>query len=367
MKTLMILSKKLSIFCLTLLCLLSLIFLQTQVAIANEDYKYDQPDACDNPNTTNSNPTPAVMLIGGGEKGAAGGKNATQWFLDKADKGDYLVIRFGGIGGQADWICDNFSDAINSVAELSINTRRGANSQAVENYIREAEALFIAGGQQDNYVETWEGTYTEDAINYLINDKKVPIAGTSAGMAILGEYYYSPRRRGLVSSEILNNPFHANADDINRGNFLQVPILRNTITDTHLDRLRIPNGETRYGRIFGFLARVVNDNSFPSYAIGAENAAFIAIDKDEIATVFGNGTKRGADAYFLQAETRPEKMREGEPLVWDNDGKAVKVYSIQGTPEGSGQFNLNDWKSAEGGQWSYWYTRYGNVGFSHCP
>ncbi|MDJ0660289.1 MAG: cyanophycinase [Crocosphaera sp.] len=369
MESLRIFYKKLTILCLTLLWLFALIFIQTQTAIAAEDYDYYQAPACDNADTTDAHPKAAVMLIGGAESKKEGEKEATQWLLDRADKGDYLVIRFGKTGGQADWICDNFSESINSAAELAINTRRGADSEAVENYIRDAEALFIAGGDQNKYQDTWEGTYTEDAINYLINDKKVPIAGTSAGMAILGEYYYAPEFDGVLSSEILEDPFARNTDDIDRGDFLDIPVLKDTITDTHLDRLDPSRGytETRYGRMFGFLARVVDDNSFPSYAIGAEEGAFIAIDENGIATVFGNGTTRGADAYFLQAETRPEKLREDEPLVWDGDGKAVKVYRIQGTPKGSGQFNLNDWKSAEGGQWGYWYTRYGNAGFRHCP
>ena len=352
----------------TLLWLFALIFMQTEMAIALDDYEYYQPDACDNSNTNDSHPTSAVMLIGGAEGKAEGEKKATQWFLDRADQGDYLVIRFGNTGSQADWVCENFSDSINSAAELAINTREGANSEVVENYIRDAEALFIAGGDQRKYHDTWEGTYTEDAINYLINDKKVPIAGTSAGMAILGEYYYAPEYDGVLSSEILDDPFDPNTDDINGRDFIDIPILRNTVTDTHLDRLRSPQyKETRYGRILGLLARVVDDNSLPSYAIGAEEGAFIAIDEDGIATVFGNGTNCGEDAYFLRAETEPERIEEGRPLIWEGDRKAVKVYRIQGTPEGSGQFNLNDWESGEGGESGYWYTRYDNAGFRHCP
>ena len=368
MESLRIFSKNLRIICLTLLWLLALIFMQNDMAIALDHYKYYPAHDCDYPNTSDSNPTPGVMLIGGAESGADGEKEATQWFLDRADKGDYLVIRYGEKGSQADWICRNFPSSINSAGELTINTREGANSKVVENYIRNADALFIAEGKQDDYVETWEGTYTEDAINYLINDKKVPSAGTSAGMAILGEYYYSPRGKGLVSSEILDDPFHPNTDDINGRDFIDIPILRNTITDTHLDRLRFPQyKETRYGRILGLLARVVDDNSLPSYAIGAEEGAFIAIDEDGIATVFGNGTNCGEDAYFLRAETEPERIKKGRPLIWKNDRKAVKVYRIQGTPEGSGQFNLNDWESGKGGESGYWYTRYDNAGFRHCP
>jgi cyanophycinase len=366
MKSLSNYSQKLRVIFLTLLWLFALIFVATQTANAAEDYEYKT--FCGTPNQGTSNTTAAVMLIGGAESGAEGEEEATKWFLERADKGDYLVLRFGGIRKQAEWICDNFPEEISSASELAINTRRGANSQEVEDYIRDAEALFIAGGDQTKYRNTWEGTYTEDAINYLINEKKVPIAGTSAGMAILGEYYYAPEYDGVVSSEILDDPFNRNTDDINRGDFLSVPILKDTITDTHLDRLNPPRyTETRYGRILGFLARVVEDNALPSYGIGAEEGAFIAVDENGIATVFGNGTNRGADAYFLQAETEPETMEDREALKWDGDGKAVKVYKIQGTPEGNGSFDLNNWKTADGGTWGYWYTSYGNVGFRHCP
>ena len=115
--------QKSRILFLTLLWLCWLIFVPTQMALAEEDYEYYQPSLCKKPNTTTSNPTPAVMLIGGADSGADGGKKATQWFLERADRGDNLVVRFGQIGRQAQWICENFPRAINSAAELAINTR----------------------------------------------------------------------------------------------------------------------------------------------------------------------------------------------------------------------------------------------------
>ena len=60
--------------------------------------------------------------------------------------------------------------------------------------IRNAEAIFIAGGDQSNYVRYWKDTPVEDAIN-LVAAKPAPIGGTSAGMAILGEFVYSAKAR----------------------------------------------------------------------------------------------------------------------------------------------------------------------------
>ncbi|MBT9313165.1 cyanophycinase [Leptothoe kymatousa] len=328
-----------------------------------KDFEYSL--TCGSPSSARSEPEPAILLIGGAEGGKSGEDAATKWFLEKARGGNYLAIRTGGVGKQASFISRNYRDYVHSAAELSIDSREAANSREVEDYIREADALFIAGGDQNLYQELWEGTRTEDAINYLINDKKAPVAGTSAGMAILGSYYYAPDHQGIISSEILDDPFHFNTQTIHKSDFIQVPFLSNVITDTHLDRINKRNPETRYGRILGLLARVIaaDKNSLDNHAIGLEEGAFVAIDKTGIAKVFGNGTHRGQDAYFLSPNgALPEQMEPGWPLVWDNGGKAVKVYKIAGTPEGTGEFNLNDWATASGGHWEYWYTLGGKSG-----
>lgn len=310
-------------------------------------------------------PQSATLLIGGAEGDKSGEDAATRWFLERAKGGRYLVLRVGGVGSQADWICDHYGNWLASAAELSIDSREAANNPDVIDYIRAADALFIAGGDQNAYQELWEGTDTEDAINYLINDKQIPVAGTSAGMAILGDYYYAPDHQGVLSSEILNDPFHYNTQTIHRSDFIRIPYLQRVLTDTHLDRMNSSNPEARYGRLLGLLARVIYDDQMQlnHYAIGLEEGAFVAIDDQGIAKVFGNGTQIGQDAYFLETTgALPEQIEPGWPLVWDNDGKAVKVYRISGTPEGSGSFDLKDWSTASGGTWEYWYTTGGASG-----
>jgi cyanophycinase-like exopeptidase len=280
------------------------------------------------------------------------------------------VLRSGKLGSQAQWICQNYRDLVASAAELSINSREAANNPRVIQYIRNADALFIAGGNQNIYENVWEGSAIEDAINDLINQKKVPVAGTSAGMAILGDYYYAPAHQGVLSSEILNDPFHHNTKDIYRSDFIKVPFLKQVITDTHLDRKDQNNPETRYGRLLGLMARVLHDtgNRFPVYGIGLEEGAFVAIDEDGIAKVYGNDTQTGQDAYFLQTQRiAPEQIQSGLPLIWYHNGQAVKVYRIAGTPKGSGHFNLTNWSDAEGGQWEYWFTTGGAKEFLRSP
>jgi cyanophycinase-like exopeptidase len=325
---------------------------------------------CGTVNSTAAKPIGGILLIGGAEGEKSGEDSATRWFLKRANRGDYLVLRCGGIGSQAAWVCDYYRDFVSSAAELSIDSRAAANHPKVIQYIRDADALFIAGGNQNQYEDYWEGSAVEDAINYLINHKKVPIAGTSAGMAILGDYYYAPAHEGVLSSEILNNPFHHNTKDIYRSDFMQVPMLKNVITDTHLDRIDEEHPETRYGRLFGFMARIVHDknNQLPVFGIGLEEGAFVAIDEKGIAQVFGNGTTQGQDAYFLQTNGAvPEQIKQDLPLIWHHNGQAVKVYKISGTPAGSGSFDLNNWSTASGGTWEYWFTTGGESGFKRKP
>jgi cyanophycinase len=329
------------------------------------DRDYDYYHVCGQGSKPTHPPRTAMLLIGGAEGDASGEDAATRWFLEQAGGGHYLVLRVGGVGSQAEWICDRYKDYIGSAAELSVDSRDAANNPDVIDHIRAADALFIAGGDQNLYQEFWEGTATEDAINYLIHEKKVPVAGTSAGMAILGDHYYAPDHQGVISSEILNDPFHYNTQTIHQSTFIRPPYLERVITDTHLDRVNRQNPETRYGRLLGLLARVIYDdgNNLDHYAIGLEEGAFIAIDADGIAHVFGNGTQLGQDAYFLQPTgALPEQMLPGWPLVWDNEGRAVKVYRIAGTPDGSGYFNLKSWSAAGGGTWEYWYTTGGKSG-----
>lgn len=321
---------------------------------------YEYTAACGTANN-NANTSTATLLIGGAEAGAAGEVEATQWLLDHAQGGDYLVIRTGGIGGQAGWVCDTFGSTIGSGAELSINDRTAANDATVAQLIRDAEVIFIAGGDQNQYEDYWKGTAVGDALNYHVASARKPIAGTSAGLAILGQSYYAPAGTGVLSKEILNNPYHTNADDINHGDFIVHPQLANIITDTHLDRVT-GNGrtaETRYGRTFGFLARSVADTgNTTAHAVGIEEGTLVALESNGNATVYGEGK-----AYFMEANSYPETIQNSSILIWDNGGQAVTVYTIQGAADGNGNFSFSSW-SGNGGSTSSWATTGGYDGFN---
>ena len=89
-----------------------------------------------------TNATGGLILMGGGTDVDA----AIKWFLQKAAGGDVVVIRATGSNGYNNYMYNMV--AVNSVETIIIDSRDKANLASVTQKIRNAEALFIAGGDQ---------------------------------------------------------------------------------------------------------------------------------------------------------------------------------------------------------------------------
>jgi len=290
-------------------------------------------------------PTQTGFVLGGGSTDV---KEALQWMIGRAKGGDVVIIRASGATGYNDFIYG--LGGVNSVETLLINNRELALDPAVGQRIRQAEMLFIAGGDQGNYVKFWQDTPVEEAINYLIHVKKAPIGGTSAGCAILGEVGFAALNDGINSEEALANPFHSKMTLLN-GGFIDIPILKNIITDTHY------SNRSRHGRHLAFLARMKHDWNMNAKGIGVDEKTSVCIDEKGIARVFGSQA-----AYFIVGhKKKPERCASGQKLTWDRGGKAVKVCKIMATPTGEGSFDLNTWKLPQGQTWTYWSAKEGVI------
>src|SRR5436190_11235078 len=107
--------------------------------------------------------TGGTVLMGGSTDVDA----AFQWMCDRAGNGDFLVIRATGTDAYNPYI-QQLCPAENSVATLIIPNASAAADPFVVAAIQNAEALWIAGGDQSNYINFWKGTPTQTAINSLI-------------------------------------------------------------------------------------------------------------------------------------------------------------------------------------------------------
>ena len=290
-----------------------------------------------------------TVLMGGGSDVDA----AFTWMINKSGGGDFVIIRATGGSGYNSYIYG--LGVANSVETFLVNSTTLANDSSIVQAIRKAEAVFFAGGNQNDYITYYNGTALGTIIDYLANEKHVPIGGTSAGMAIQGYIYYDGVTN-VLSQEALQNPY-ASATGIHYNDFLHNPFLTNTICETHFNAKggTTSNGITgRQGRLMSFLARMIKDQSMADVkAIACDEKTAVCIDENGIAMVVGINK-----AYFLRQWCAiPETCITGTPLDWTN---GTKVYIINGpgsytaAPSISRSINLNDWVSVQGGFYNYW-------------
>lgn len=297
-------------------------------------------DAADVTTTTSG----GLILMGGSTDVDA----AIAWFLQRAGGGDVVVIRSSGADGYNQYMYDMVG--VNSVETIMIDSRAKADLASVTQKIRNAEALFIAGGDQWDYVNYWKNSGTEDAINYLINTKNVTVGGTSAGLAIMGSVYYSGQTGSVTSAQALANPYNKYST-LGRNDFVSSAFLQNTITDSHYSQ------RTRQGRHISFLARMMKDFNYTTIkGIGVDEQTAVCIDGAGVGKVFGINK-----AYFIQNESLgPETCVSGTPLTWNRNALAVKAYSINGSSTGNGSFNATNW-TFSGGTAFHYYVNNGTL------
>ncbi|MGH9335750.1 MAG: Type 1 glutamine amidotransferase-like domain-containing protein, partial [Vicinamibacteria bacterium] len=136
------------------------------------------------------NPADVVTATGGLLVLQGGGTDVDENFIAmgaRSGGGDFVVIRASGTDAYNPYIFDLCS--CDSVATMVFKNRNASFNSFVIDTIRNAEALFIAGGDQSDYVNLWKNTPIEDAI-HDVAAKPAPLGGTSAGMAIMGEFLY---------------------------------------------------------------------------------------------------------------------------------------------------------------------------------
>lgn len=278
--------------------------------------------------------TGGTVLMGG----STDVDDAIKWMIRKSGGGDFIVIRATGSTGYNEYI--EGLGQLNSVETLLIDSRDKANLETTKNAIMNAEALFIAGGDQKNYVDFWKDTETAKAIQYLIDVKKAPIGGTSAGCAILSGYIFDAKNGTAVSEAALANPFDSQVSVIK--SFIQLPFLENVIADQHYSQ------RDRQGRHVVFMARMLKDFGVSlAKGIGVDEKTAVAIDEKGQSLVFGSG-----NAYFLFADQLPERCESQKKLTWDNNGKAIRCFVRAGTNSGTEGLNVSANPSGQPNQ--YW-------------
>jgi cyanophycinase len=296
------------------------LLLNAYTTIAQTTYQYRRGGNAADVNTTTSG---GLALLGGGPDIDA----AVHWMCEKSGKGDFLIL--GARPSETDQAVAKLCNA-NSIAFLMIPDREAANNPFVMSTIDNAEAILIDGGQQKDYVNFWLGSRVQEALNKAAR-RGIPIGGSSAGLAILGEFAFAGFNGSPESKESLLDPYNDKITLVD--NFVSIPLLSQTITDTHLI------ARDRTGRLLTFMARILQDGLAKDVrGIGVDENSAALVDSDGKVTVVGSGS----GAYFFWPSKRPEVCKAGTPLIFTG----IRVYSVPS----EGAFSLKTWKGSGGRQ-----------------
>ena len=307
-----------------------------------------------NPSDRVTTPMGGVCLMGGAREN----DEAMRWFLQRANGGDVLVLRASGSDGYNNYLYQELGVPVNSVETIVFHSRSASYDSYVKDRIMRAEAIWIAGGDQWKYVFYWRDTPVDSLINLAIRERNLVIGGTSAGMAVLGEYYFTAENGTVTSSAALSNPYHP-AVRVDTARFFQVPFLQHVVTDTHYDN------PDRRGRHMVFMARVAEDSDLSEVrGIACEEFTAVCIEPDGIARVFGSFPSYDDYAWFIQVSCEssipgPESCEPYLPLTWFREAKALKAYKVGGTNSGNNFFNIATWEDGGGGNWEDWSVQDG--------
>lgn len=241
---------------------------------------------------------PALILMGGGPDVDA----AFTWWQSWVDGGDVVVLRASGADGYNDYL---FADigGVDSVETLLVDTEALADDPYVVCRVAQAEAVFMAGGDQARYMTLWKDRGLADAV-MTAWDRGAVVGGTSAGLAVLGAFVFAAYNDTVDADEALADPYNRYMT-MDRGMFGFAPLGR-VITDSHFHE------RDRMGRLVGFLARIVQDGwADDVLGLGVDEGTALLVAPDGTGTVVGDGA-----VYAVRSNGTPQVCAPGEPLAY---------------------------------------------------
>jgi cyanophycinase len=270
-------------------------------------------------------PRAGYALMGGG----ANQDPAFHFLCERTNGGDFLILRANTEDENAEAVNKEIFAMcpLNSVATIVFSERDDSDDRTLIEIIEHAETIYLAGGDQANYIRFWQDTPVQEALNRHIAAGK-PMGGSSAGLAVLGEFSFASIIDTIHSPEALRDPY-GNKVTLAR-DFLRIPLLAGVITDTHFAK------RDRMGRLLVFMARILQDGWAKQVrSIAVEENVAVLLEPDGRALVSGQGF-----AYFLEAKKSPDVCRRKEPLRFGD-------VSVDRVPA-RGVFNVKTWSGNVG-------------------
>lgn len=259
---------------------------------------------------------PGLMLMGGG----LDVDEAFRWWIERLDGGDLVVIRTSGADGYNDYVYDELG-GVNSVETLIVDSRALADDPYVVRRLQQAAGIFMTGGDQLTYLQYWAGTGVEEALR-TAHSRGAMVGGTSAGLAVMGEFAYTAAEGRVYSDEVLEDPYNRYVTF--GAGLLSWPSLESVITDSHFRE------RDRMGRLMGFLARLATDEGRDDLVgLGIDERTALVIGADGRGQVMGEG-----DVYLLRNRPgEPTRCEAGQPLETEVNHWALRAGDTVTLPD----------------------------------
>ena len=255
-----------------------------------------------------------LALMGGG-----GSVDAAFRFIAERAGGGHIVILRAVSDDSYDPDDGNYGESfvgkwgpVTSAETIVFHHREASSDPRVLAALRNADGIFLAGGDQANYVRYWKGTQVQQLLEEHVRASR-PIGGSSAGLAVLGHHGYTSFDGGSMESKVaLADPFDSGVTL--DSDFLHYRWLDDVITDTHFSKRH------RLGRLIAFLARL--NQGVPASATNGAKIFGVGVDEHSALLIGADGVGRlapgSAGSVWIVAPQKPARtLAKGAPLSMD--------------------------------------------------
>ena len=251
---------------------------------------------------TPADPVRRVVLMGGGPEEDA----AATGFAEAAGGGDLVILRVtGSRASYPGYFLRTLAPDPAPATAVTVQTLepRAADDPAVLCRVARAEAIWLAGGDQWDYLGRWPPELHEALAQ--AGARGAAVGGTSAGAMVLGAAVFDAREGPVSSPEALADPLGP-ATRLSYPAFA-APELDGVVVDSHL------GARDREGRLVVFLARFLAETDRPHVTgVGLDEGVALVVEAGRY-QVLGPGG-RGAHLYRLEG---PVRHPAGVPLELD--------------------------------------------------
>jgi len=236
-----------------------------------------------------------------------------------------VVLRASGTNETADELYRKIK-GVASIETFVFSDRKASFDARILKSIKQADGIFIAGGDQARYIRFWRNTPISQAIEDHIMANK-PLGGTSAGLAIMGEFAYGAMDGGSITSdEALMDPMGPKVTIEPR--LYRLSLMDGIITDSHFSQ------RNRQGRLAAFLIKGQTLKGGPLTGLGIDEETALMVEPNGRAQVASNHKglvwmmNQGPDAHGFHVVGIGSESRFHLPSRKVYTPRFVRQYSL---------------------------------------